>query len=78
VGVGALGVVRSDLGLAVTGTLSNLSAVVAAERDIELDVDVVAAGALSSELSAGSIDEGRSAAIMVRRVVSASHEDDYI
>jgi hypothetical protein len=78
VGVRALGVEGSDLGNTVAGTLGNLVAVVAAESHIKLDVDVVAAGALGSELGAGGIDEGGGAAIVVGRVVSASHEDDYI
>jgi hypothetical protein len=67
-----------DLRNAVSGTLGDLVAVVGTKSDIELDVDVVAGLALGSELAAGGLDEGEGAAIVVRRIVTASHEDDYI
>lgn len=78
VGAWALLVEGSDLRDTVAGTLSNLSAVVTTESDVELDVDEVARLALGSELAAGSLNEGEGTSIAVGRVVAASHEDDYI
>jgi hypothetical protein len=74
----ALGVEGSDLRLTVAGTLSELSAVVSTLGNVELDVDVVAGLALGSELAAGRVNEGCGTAVMVRSVVAAGHEDDYI
>jgi hypothetical protein len=74
----ALLVKGSDLRNAIAGTLSNLSAVVGTKSDIVLDVDVVAGLALGSELAASGLDEGEGATIVVWRIVTASHEDDYI
>ena len=74
----ALLVESSDLRNAVAGTLSDLVAVVGTKSDVVLDVDVVAGLALGSELAAGGLDEGKGAAIVVRCIVTTSHEDDYI
>jgi hypothetical protein len=74
----ALGVVGSDLRDTVAGTLSYLGAVVSTKGDIELDVHVVARLALGGEFGAGGIDEGGGTAIVVRGIVSTSHEDGYI
>lgn len=74
----ALGVVGSDLRDTIASTLSYLGAVVSSKGDIELDVHVVARLALSGELGASSIDEGSSTAIVVRGIISTSHEDGYI
>lgn len=78
VGARALSIEGSDLGDAVAGSLSNLVAVGSTESDVELDVDVVTALTLGGEFAAGCLDEGESAAIMVRRIISTGHEDDYI
>jgi hypothetical protein len=74
----ALGIEGSDLGETVAGSLSDLGAVVSAKSDIELDINVVAGLALGSEFTTGRLDEGECAAVMVRGIVAASHEDDYI
>jgi hypothetical protein len=78
VGARALGLESSDLSLSVTGTLSNLGAVVSTEGHIELDVDVVASLALAVKLSTSRVNEGGGAAIVVWGIVATSHEDDYI
>jgi hypothetical protein len=74
----ALGIEVGDLRDTVASTLSNLVAVVCTLGYVELDVDVVASLALSSELRAGRVEEGCGTAVMVRGIVAASHEDDYI
>jgi hypothetical protein len=78
VGARALLVESGDLSDTVACTLSDLSAVVGSESDIVLDLDVVAGLALGSQLGAGGIAERRCATIVVRGIIAASHEDDYI
>jgi hypothetical protein len=68
----------SDLRDTIASALSNLAAVASTESDIELNINVIAAFALSSQLAARRLDEGERATVMVWRVVAASHEDDYI
>ena len=74
----ALVVEGSDPSNTVASTLGNLRAVVATKGDIVLDIDVVTGLALGSQLAAGRLNEGECTAVMVRRVVAASHEDDHI
>lgn len=69
---------RSNLRDAVAGALCNLGAVVSAERDVELDVHVVASLALGRQLAARGLDKGERPPVVVRRIVAAGHEDDYI
>jgi hypothetical protein len=78
VGAGALLVEGRDLSDAVLGALVDLVAVVGAVCGIELDIYVVAGLALGRHLAAGGLDEGESTAVVVRGIVAASHEDDYI
>jgi hypothetical protein len=78
VGAGALGLEGSNLRDTVAGSLGNLVAVISAKGVVELDIDVVTGLALGGELAAGRLNEGEGAAIMVRRIVAASHEDDCI
>jgi hypothetical protein len=75
---GALCVECSDLSNTVAASLGDLFAVWSAESGIELNVDVVAALALGSELAAASLEDGGDAAISVACVVAAGHEDDHI
>ena len=72
----ALLVKSSDLGLTVADSVANLRAEVAVLR--EHNLNVVAGLALSPQLAARSVDEGESTAVMVRRIVTAGHEDDGI
>jgi hypothetical protein len=74
----ALLVEGGDLRDTIASTLGKLATVVSTKGNIELDVNVVAALALSSQLAAGSLDKGKCATIMVWGVVATSHEDDYI
>lgn len=78
VGARALCLEGSDLRDTVASSLCDLGAVISAKSHIELDVDVVAGLALAVELAAGGLNEGEGTAIVVRRVVAASHEDYYI
>jgi hypothetical protein len=78
VGAWALLVEGSDLSNTVASTLSDLSAVVGSKSDVVLDLDVVASLALGGQLGTGGIAEGRCATVVVRGIVAASHEDDYI
>ena len=78
VGAWALLVEGSDLSDTVASTLSDLRAVVGSESNIVLDLNVVAGFALSSQLGAGGIAEGRCATVVVGGIVATSHEDDYI
>jgi hypothetical protein len=68
----------SDLRDTIASALSDLAAVVSTESDIELNINVIAALALSSQLAARRLDEGKRATVMVWGVVATSHEDDYI
>lgn len=62
----------------IASAFSNLVAVVTTQSNVKLDVDVIAAFALGSQLAASSFDKGECATVMVWCVVAASHEDDYI
>jgi hypothetical protein len=68
----------SDLRDTITSALGNLVAVVTTQGNVELDINVIAAFALVSQLAARRLDKGERATVMVWRVVAASHEDDYI
>jgi hypothetical protein len=74
----ALLVESSDLGLTVADSLSDLSAEVAVHHSLEHNLDEVAGLALSPQLAAGSVDEGEGTAILVRRIITAGHEDNGI
>lgn len=74
----ALLVEGGDLRDTIASALSNLVTVVSTKGYIKLDVNVVAALALSSQLAAGGLDEGESATVMVWGVVATSHEYDHI
>jgi hypothetical protein len=78
VGARALLVESSDLGLTVADSISNLGAEVAVDHSPEHNLDEVTGLALSPQLAARSIDEGEGTAVMVRRIVTTSHEDDGI
>jgi hypothetical protein len=62
----------------IASAFSNLVAVVTTQSNVKLDVDVIAAFALGSQLAASSFDKGECATVMVWCVIAASHEDDYI
>lgn len=62
----------------IAGSLCHLSAVVSTEGNVELDINVIARFALSNQLATGCLDKRKGASIMIRSVVTASHEDDYI
>jgi hypothetical protein len=74
----ALLVESNDLGLTVADTSTNLSAEVAVHHGLELNLDEVAGLALSPQLAARSVDEGEGTAVLVRRIVTAGHEDNGI
>lgn len=74
----ALCVESSNLRDTITRSLSELRAVIAAKRVIELDLNEVARLALGPQLSARSVDEGERAGVLVWRVVAAGHEEDDI
>jgi hypothetical protein len=74
----ALLVESSDLGLTVADSLSNLTAEVAVHHSLEHNLNEVAGLALGPQLAARSVDEGEGAAVVVRRIVTASHEDNGI
>ncbi|KAJ4345937.1 uncharacterized protein N0V89_012073 [Didymosphaeria variabile] len=50
----------------------------AAERDVKLDVDVVARLALSNQLGAGGVEERRGAAVVIGGIVSTGEEYDRV
>jgi hypothetical protein len=74
----ALLVESSDLGLTVADSRSNLSAEVAVHHSLEHNLDEVTGLALSPQLAARSVDEGEGTAVLVRRIVTAGHEDNGI
>jgi hypothetical protein len=74
----ALLVESSDLGLTVADSLSNLGAEVAVHHSLEHNLDEVAGLALSPQLAARRVDEGEGTAVLVRRIVTAGHEDNSI
>jgi hypothetical protein len=74
----ALLVEGGDLGLTVADSLSNLIAEVAVVISREHNLDEVAGLALSPQLAARSVDEGEGTAIVVRRLVTAGHDDNGI
>ena len=74
----ALSVVLGDLPDTVDGTFYDGRAELGAKSGVKDYVHVVTRVALSLKLLAGGVDEWRGTAIVVRSIVSASHEDCYI
>jgi hypothetical protein len=74
----ALLVESSNLGLAVAHSSSNLATELGAVQSWEHNLNEVAGLALGPQLAARSIDKGECTPILVRRIVTAGHEDDGI
>jgi hypothetical protein len=71
----ALLVELGDLALTVGDSGLDLSAEVAVLHGVEDNLNEVAGLALSPQLAARSIDEGECSPVLVRRIVTAGHED---
>lgn len=74
----ALLVESDNLGLTVADSLSNLGAEVAVYHSLEHNLDEVAGLALGPQLAARGVDEREGTPVLVRRIVTAGHDDNDI